>query len=546
MNIKIKMTAPNHYTAPKLPETINDPVLMAQLAEDPLNKQGMDESFRRAALDALASETADEGTTNYRFAENAQGGYQWAAEYPNGMTLMGSLRSSNDVHPQQKRQPTNQQHENSLSGGLTHVIIETEDNEKILIRKTSGSEMDARSQAFDMVSTKRAKDDVKDKGTITPIPLDTDALKDVVLKPGQPMQLGFDKLSGKSYKAPAKITRITGMRMDAGGRVEPTHPWLNNQKRHTDARSEFNSALRNIREGAVAQRSGPAAVRNTVPAPTQSFTTEQLKALAAKADEEIRDVPMEAWFRDPVATQKQRELDGLEPMDPDEYQRWLANRTDAQMAKLNNMRRIDLESKAKHKTVREKLLGQVPELYEAKLPAELAERLGDTPYAIGFNQSGTDDLFSAGLELDDNQEGISINRQNLGHRFLMYDEASGGVLGTERTTGIAHAVEEGYYHNSSNGRFVAAFPLARPENRRSSSSGQPVSIQVNLDNKKILPADAIKDYVDDEGHARSAYSGKYIAGYIDDKGVFWANKNFARADKVDFQPFARETLGQPT
>jgi hypothetical protein len=133
----------------------------------------------------------------------------------------------------------------------------------------------------------------------------------------------------------------------------------------------------------------------------------------------------ESFMLDPEQTAIAREAEGMPPVNEDQYRQWLASLPEDRRQFLEGERDRYLAERDRRNSIHEKLTTLVPELYEAKLPPELEQKLGDARYAVGFNQTmSARDVASATAYLRENQ-GVGITRYRLTHRFLMYDDSMG-------------------------------------------------------------------------------------------------------------------------
>lgn len=244
---------------------------------------------------------------------------------------------------------------------------------------------------------------------------------------------------------------------------------------------------------------------------------------------------MTSYYTNPEETAAIRETDGLAPVDPQELADWLDSLSPQARDLLEKMKEEERQRQTEHQeassTVHRKLTELMPELYQAQLPEELAERLGDTPYALGFNQT----MASTVEEAHDyvaKEGGIDFTGYRLPQRFLMFDQSMADYLGTEEhPTGISAAIEHGYFGDPTLGRFVVAFPAEHPlEN-----SKEPLAIQVEQDPAHVLSADAIT-----HPDGKKVVNSRYVAGFIDEAGDFWINDGFANQTEASFSRYQKE------
>ncbi len=248
----------------------------------------------------------------------------------------------------------------------------------------------------------------------------------------------------------------------------------------------------------------------------------------------LREAQMSSWFVDPIGTAAVREADGLPPVDEDDYARWLAEQSPEKLHFLGLAREQQTRTVRLGEQVRKALLTSVPELYEARLPQKLEAKLDGINYAIGFNQTMASTAEEAAAYLHETR-GIDFTNYSLAHRFLMYDQSmhdDAGTLGQDSSSGIARAIESGYFGNPEIGRFVAVFPETDTEAR--GATGDRLANAVSLD-ETILPDDAIVRYEDERGQHTSLNS-KYVAGFIDETGSFWYNNSFLVSDQAVLSP----------
>src|SRR5688572_2824283 len=168
----------------------------------------------------------------------------------------------------------------------------------------------------------------------------------------------------------------------------------------------------------------------------------------------------QSYYVQPEITTALREADGMPPIDPDLYNAWL-EQLPPEEREIMDQQRQHIELQNDHRRmVHDKIAGTVPELYAATLPPELAEALGDVPFAIGLNQTMASSIDEAREYLGENN-GVDITSYNFHHRFEMFDTTMDldGPAGENLET----AVDAGYTQNSRIGRFVGVFPIVHPE-----------------------------------------------------------------------------------
>jgi hypothetical protein len=249
-----------------------------------------------------------------------------------------------------------------------------------------------------------------------------------------------------------------------------------------------------------------------------------------ESEAEIEDA-MKAYFVSPEETQKYRAIDGMPPLDEAAVAEWAQNLPADTLNELQEQRDMLANREALRQAVHEKLTELVPELYQAKLPPELEARLQGIDYAIGFNQTMAASVEDAQAYLD-GLGGIDVTDYNLDHRFLMYDQGMGDALGTDNGQGIAGAIEAGYYGRPEVGRFIAAFPDVT---NSASEVSDRLSVAVNTDTS-LLPTDEVLS-VQGESRMQQVVNGKYVAGFIDDKGALWVNGQFGVSNTPTFEKY---------
>lgn len=244
---------------------------------------------------------------------------------------------------------------------------------------------------------------------------------------------------------------------------------------------------------------------------------------------------MTSYYVDPEETAIIRETDGMAPIDPQELADWLNQLTPEARNLLEKIKTEERQRQAGHaeasSTAHSKLTELVPELYEAQLPEVLANRLGDTPYVLGFNQTMASTVQEA-RDYVAEEGGIDFTGYRLSQRFLMYDQSMTDYLGTEENPmGISAAIELGYFGEPTIGRFVVAFPAEHSLE----ASKDPLAIQVDQAPGHVLSADAIT-----LNNGKQVVSGRYVAGFIDEAGDFWLNNNFAEQAEPAFSRYQKE------
>ena len=207
------------------PDSITDPVAKREA----LDKAGRISGGERIILQdnegnpRWGEELSEPGQV-FAFNGNIRGNYDSAPEDPE------ELRAQRlDIHLAS----------GALRGNVTHVIVETEDGQQLMIRRINETNS-ANDQLFDVASTSRAGTDGERRS------LDSSTLKDVVAVVSEPLVLGIDPQTGKHIKTKSPITKITtlDMRKDP---VDPSHPRLSKPELRRDTIGEFGEAMRAAR-----------------------------------------------------------------------------------------------------------------------------------------------------------------------------------------------------------------------------------------------------------------------------------------------------------
>jgi hypothetical protein len=235
------------------------------------------------------------------------------------------------------------------------------------------------------------------------------------------------------------------------------------------------------------------------------------------------DYSFEAFATNPKATRFYREVDGLDPIDEVAFHNWFQAQPAERQDFLNDQRRFieareaAIETGSRH--AHNKLIAEVPELYNAKLPPWLAKRITPgTEYALGFNQSYSSDVSEATDSLNE-FNGVDMDGYNYHHRFRMFDASMSDYLGQDDTP-ISLQIEQGNYNNPSIGRFVVVFPRTDPFIKADVSIARAA-----CEDEAVLPQDFEAEYFSGNESKRSINT-KYVAGFIDNEGNFWTNENF--------------------
>jgi len=129
---------------------------------------------------------------------------------------------------------------NTLRGEMTHLIIETEDGQQLMIRRTNKDTNVADNQEFDIASTTKAGTDDERR------PISSSMLKDVVAIVGEPLVLGIDPSTGKRVMTRGAITKVTAFDIKKDP-VDPRHPRLASPENHRDAIDGFGEAMKAAR-----------------------------------------------------------------------------------------------------------------------------------------------------------------------------------------------------------------------------------------------------------------------------------------------------------
>lgn len=248
-----------------------------------------------------------------------------------------------------------------------------------------------------------------------------------------------------------------------------------------------------------------------------------------------REAAMASYYLDPEGTARYREMDGLQPVDPADFEDWASKLSEADRAELEAEKQAKSDQAQLKLKVHEKLSNSVPELYRGALPAVLAGRLDGAPYSVGFNQTVETLPEAQGYLLE--QGGIDVTGYDYHHRFMMFDSSM--AKDGEPSAANTKAVDEGYYGRPSMGRFVVAFPAVNP----GSAEGDIGATRLVTDHKEALPNDFEVDTPLDGGPHR-AVNSKYVAGFIDEEGDFWMNTNFSVSAEPSFAKYVPEAQSE--
>ncbi len=222
--------------------------LILDLARHPFNREA-DSDERAAAFIEACRLAANDKARHPQLARDRNGQAHWAAHYPHVFTFDGQLRGMFDlVHSDPGQRPDEQLAlaEGFPGGALTHVIIETDADERMLIRKVSGGVQSALYQTFNLTSTGMARQAAQQGKLLEPRPIATETLAGVVLVPGMVMQLGYDPHTRTHPRSRGNITRITGLQMDEAGKAAPDTLQLQQLDLYTDTYDVFKGHLRSI------------------------------------------------------------------------------------------------------------------------------------------------------------------------------------------------------------------------------------------------------------------------------------------------------------
>ncbi len=211
------------------PDSITDPVARREVLDKAVRISGGERIILQdnEGSPRWGEELSELGQV-FAFNGNIRGNYDSAPEDPE------ELRAQRlDIHLASR----------ALRGSVTHVIVETEDGQQLMIRRTNETNS-ANDQLFDVASTARAGTDSERRS------LDSSVLKDVVAVVGEPLVLGIDPQTGKHIKTRSPITKITtlDMRKDP---VDPSHPRLSKPELRRDTVGEFGEAMRAARNHSV-------------------------------------------------------------------------------------------------------------------------------------------------------------------------------------------------------------------------------------------------------------------------------------------------------
>lgn len=194
------------------------------------------------------------------------------------------------------------------------------------------------------------------------------------------------------------------------------------------------------------------------------------------------------------------------------YKEWLDSLDENTKLIINERKR----AQGRYEVVRDTLLKSSPFLLEGKLSAEQAEKLGSEKYVLGVNQSQAFSIDDAKNYLKEDN-GIGLGIYGLDQRFLLLDENS-TATDAEYTERV---MVGGYYQNSNIGRFIVAVPMGDTEGGAVQDA--------------VTKADAIADFTQQTNEAGGrSVSPKYIAGFVDNNGRYYENRNFCETNQPLF------------
>ena len=229
----------------------------------------------------------------------------------------GTIRASLDkTNPQDQWTSTEQMLTigGELEGNKTHVIIETDDGEMFLIRRTTES-YNGDDQTFTIASTTNPEAGHRD--------IPSKVLKDVVAMVGEQLILGKDETSGKRLKTRGAITKITAFNM-AKGPLDPTHPWIVKPERQSDAVKRFGENMKEAKERELAKIIREPLGEEAV----EQIVTLQPEHVVAPAEPELNN-PYERFDRKELGQITDNIIgsfvDGVRKYDPAEVTRTLQN-----------------------------------------------------------------------------------------------------------------------------------------------------------------------------------------------------------------------------
>ncbi len=195
--------------------------------------------------------------------------------------IRGQFDQAPDDWDEVKAQGLDRFPSNTLRGEMTHIIIETEDGQQLMIRRTKDTNA-ADNQEFDIASTTKAGTDDERR------PISSSMLKDVVAIVGEPLVLGIDPSTGKRVMTRGAITKVTAFDITKDP-VDPRHPHLARPEDYRDAIDGFGEAMKAARAQKLAKMVAAQTVailpsievaapqqEAAAPSPYERFTDEQL------------------------------------------------------------------------------------------------------------------------------------------------------------------------------------------------------------------------------------------------------------------------------
>lgn len=478
------------------------------------------------------------------------------ARFSTAFVFDGTIRSRHDHIPTDRKQwdtstieDAGRMGEENLGGLFTDVVFELEGGEMVAIRRTRDTHgiTSALDQKFEYISTSAKPGTPGSREN--PRPISSDMLSGIAVVPGQPIRLWSGKGDGTiGPKTRQNVASIYAVRLDNEPQAQAGYAdHLPRPDKTIDVLGQFKNRIQSTEADTTRTHAAPAVGHislKEMSAPTTTNSTEDTDSTSpihstishhtvwrGSDGEDISGYGMMGYYLDSKGMDASRNLEGMPPFPVDAFEKWRAALSPRDKAKLDNLK-LQAETNASlYDTIKEKIQREVPALFNAELPTELANRLGDTPYAIGFNQSATTTLDKAQTYLAENS-GIDMTRYNLHHRFEMFDS------GMEKDAAFHEKIEQvivsGYSGNTQMGRFVVAFPAADWVPRKQAR----LSSELNS-HTELLPDDFIVRHNSANSGKTRAANAKYVAGYIDDNGDFWMNTNFANTSEPDFQLYTK-------
>ncbi len=214
---------------------------------------------RDAVLAKARQEAAWDATQNKKIIITGDGPVH-GHEYPHAFTFTSGIRGDFEEIPADRQKWTRAMElaaiGDVMGGRDTHVVIEFDDGEQLMVRRTEtgpGEKQSAKYQKFDAISTKMVRN-----GQTERRPIDTKALASAVVVPGQPLTLDGKVTTGK-------VARITSFRPDEKGAIDPRRyqQIKDRPERASDALDRFNEAMRRAKREHAASSVGAAAMGGT-------------------------------------------------------------------------------------------------------------------------------------------------------------------------------------------------------------------------------------------------------------------------------------------